>query len=317
MGTTVTYEITRFDGEKTFSQTYTFPLVPGKTILWGLLTIKDSLDPSLTFTAACRSAVCGACAVRVNGQAMLACETSLDDVIKRFHSYTVALAPLANFPVIRDLAVDWTPHAQRLAAARTWFMPRREFTPATGCRQKPADFQKIRASTGCILCGACASECAEFTADNAAFAAPYVFAKLNRFADDSRDQGAAARVAAALDNGLWRCLHCGECVAKCPKGLAPAQDIAALRRRALRLGRRDGAGARHALAFYHDIQNCGRLNEMMLPLRTSGVGQVWRHLPVALRLLRRGKINPLSRSRPVAGIDGVRTIIRAAEEGEK
>ncbi|QDR82249.1 2Fe-2S iron-sulfur cluster-binding protein [Sporomusa termitida] len=104
----ITYKIERFDGAKNFIQEYTFPHQPGKTILWGLITIKETIDPTLAFTAACRTAVCGACAVRVNGQALLACETPLDGILGRCGD-TLTIGPIQNFQVIRDLVVNWEP----------------------------------------------------------------------------------------------------------------------------------------------------------------------------------------------------------------
>lgn len=312
----ITYKIERFDGTKNFIQDYTFSHQPGKTILWGLLTIKETLDPTLAFTAACRAAVCGACAVRVNGQALLACATPLDSTLERFGT-TLTIGPLQNFQVIRDLVVDWEPQAARLLAANTWLDPQDEFSAQTGCRQHAADFKKINTQAGCILCGACASECSKLSANNKDFLEPFTYSKVWKFVADTRDKSAAERVKAILAQGLWRCLHCVECSTKCPKGLAPAEDIARLRRLSIKLGYTDNPGARHALAFLQDIEAAGRLNETKLSVRSAGLLGSMAKFPLALRLLRRGKLRPFHFPGKVQGHAQLKAILKAVRESEK
>lgn len=315
----VGYKIHRFDGQKQFVQEYAFPYEPGKTILWGLQKIKETLDPTLAFTAVCRQAVCGACAVRVNGQAVLACETPLDDMLKRFGD-TLTIAPLANFTVLRDLMVDWDPKVARLKKVKPWLIPQDQFSAQSGCRQSAANFKKIRQQSDCILCGACASECNKLSADSSDFLEPFIYTKAQKFVADSRDKAAAEHLEGALANGLWRCVHCQECVTKCPKHVAPAEDIAKLRRTSLSMGLTDNPGARHALAFAADLHATGRLNEAKLALRTEGLVKSARRLPFALRLLRKGKLNPvqaMAGEAPVDGIAQVRAIMQAAKEADK
>jgi succinate dehydrogenase / fumarate reductase iron-sulfur subunit len=111
-------------------------------------------------------------------------------------------------------------------------------------------------------------------------------------------------------------MHCQECVTKCPKALEPAEDIAKLRQTAIKQGVIANPGARHALAFYDDIKGSGRLNEMKMAMKTEGIIKSMTRLPFALRLLRRGKMNPLHWPAPVKGIEQIRAILRAVEEAE-
>lgn len=312
----ITYNIQRYDGAKSFLQEYTFPHQPGKTILWGLLFIKETTDPTLAFTAACRAAVCGACAVRVNGQAFLACETPLDNILSRFGD-TLLLEPIQNFKVIRDLVVDWEPQAKRMAAAKTWLAPKDEFSAKEGCRQSIADFKKITPQINCILCGACASECAKLSANNTDFLEPFTYSKVWKFVADTRDKSAAERMQTIIDKGLWKCLHCAECATKCPKGLAPGTDIARLRQLSINMGHTNNAGARHALAFLKDIADTGRLNETKLSVRSIGLIGSIAKFPFALRLVRRGKLNPLHFPRKVKGHEQITAILKAVRESEQ
>lgn len=312
----ITYKIKRFDGTKNFVQEYTFPHQPGKTLLWGLITIKETLDPTLAFTAACRSAVCGACAIRVNGHAFLACETPLDGILDRFGD-VLTVEPMQNFQIIRDLVVDWEPKARRLAASQPWLDPKDEFSAKEGCRQAIADFKKINPQINCILCGACASECSKLSANGQDFLEPFTYSKVWKFVADTRDKSTGERIRAILDKGLWKCLHCAECVTKCPKGLAPGTDIARLRQLSIKMGHTANSGARHALAFLQDIETTGRLNETKLSVKTIGLLGSMAKLPFALRLLRRGKLNPFHSPGKVKGHEQIAAILKAVRESEK
>jgi succinate dehydrogenase / fumarate reductase iron-sulfur subunit len=121
-----------------------------------------------------------------------------------------------------------------------------------------------------------------------------------------------------VKNGLWKCLHCMECVTKCPKGIAPAADISALRALAYAAGNTDGKGPRHAAAFLTDLEATGRLNEVRLVPRTEGmIDAATGRLGFTWRMLRRGKLATreavelfLVDNRPIEGIEGLRRIVR-------
>ena len=130
----ITYHIHRYNEGRSYVQTYSFDYEPDRTILWGLQKIKDTIDPTLTFIAACRSAVCGACSIKVNGQAMLGCESKIDTLSERFGSDEFDIAPLGNFDVIRDLAVDWEAKVNRLKTVAPWIFMKPEFNREIGAR---------------------------------------------------------------------------------------------------------------------------------------------------------------------------------------
>ena len=216
----ITYHIHRYQQGRAFVQTFKFDYEPDRTILWGLQKIKDTQDPTLTFLAACRSAVCGACSIRVNGEAMLGCEAKIDELTERYGTDELTIAPIGNFRVIRDLVVDWEAKVDRLKTVAPWIFLKAEFNEGDKIvRQTPADFKKFVAGTECILCGCCASECNKLTARQDDFLEPYVFTKANRFVLDSRDDAPMAHIQPAYDNGLWKCVHCMNCISRCPKHL--------------------------------------------------------------------------------------------------
>ncbi|NJR43089.1 MAG: hypothetical protein HC767_10965 [Akkermansiaceae bacterium] len=96
-----TIVVTRFDPDKDeapLQQRYEIPVEPDWKVLDALNYIKDNVDPTLSHRWSCRMAVCGSCGMNVDGSPKLTCKDALSD-----HGDTVEVAPLANFPVVRDL----------------------------------------------------------------------------------------------------------------------------------------------------------------------------------------------------------------------
>ncbi|AOM83561.1 succinate dehydrogenase/fumarate reductase iron-sulfur subunit [Salisediminibacterium beveridgei] len=310
----LTLQIKRNNGSEQWVQHYVLPYEEGKTLLWALTTIKDEIDPSLNFTSACRHAICGSCAVKVNGHAFLVCKTKIDDLINTFSSMKLSIEPLGNFEVIRDLVIDWEPKVEKLMHVDPWLKPKSYVTKQDGSVQSKEDANKIAKPTDCILCGSCSSECNQLDVNDGSFPDPFIFNKAYRFLVESRDSDTTERARSIADQDIWKCLHCMECVTKCPKAIPLTDEIAYLRQQSIQEGKKHNQGARHAFAFYNDVRNKGRLNEMLLPIRTDGfVSTVGRKIPFAYRMIAKGKINPFHFPGEVNGIHGVRNLFMQNE----
>ncbi|MDO5045720.1 8-methylmenaquinol:fumarate reductase iron-sulfur subunit [Campylobacter sp.] len=288
--------IERFDGTTHYKQAYKLNPsdIKGKTLLSVLIFIKQTQDVTLNFTASCRSAICGACGVRVNGHAVLACDVKMEDLLKTYDNPSVLhISPLANFRVISDLVVDWEPSIENIRKIHPTLIAKDEFSSDKGCVQTPEQSEKIKKQWDCILCGCCASECNKLAADSSDYMEPFVFTRAYRAAADSRSKDPMVHVKASVMGGLWNCVHCQECFDRCPKGISAADDIANLRVMALKHGLKDGEGPAHAIAFYTDlVEGSGRLNEILLALRSEGVATVGK-TDIALKLMGAGKMNPM------------------------
>ncbi len=288
--------IDRFDGKRKYEQTYIVNKeeIIGKTLLGTLLHIKQKQDITLNFTASCRMAICGACGVRVNGHAVIACDTKMRELFETYKGEEVMrISPLANFQVISDLVVDWEPAIENLRKIKPGLVAKAPFSEKEGCRQNQEEFDRIIKQWDCILCGCCVSECNKLSADKSDYMEPFVFTRAWRVANDSRTKDPMLHVKPAVLNGLWNCVHCQECADSCPKGISSADDIANLRVMAMKKGLNSGLGPAHAKAFYTDlVEDSGRLNEIRLALRTEGASTVKR-MGTAITLMKAGKMNPL------------------------
>ncbi|WP_457639094.1 succinate dehydrogenase/fumarate reductase iron-sulfur subunit [Persephonella sp.] len=213
----VKINIKRYDGSKSWIDSFEVDMEDRTTIVEVLIKIHDSIDPSLSFRVQCRSAICGTCGVKVNGeQHVLACKTKVKDVLK---DGQVLVEPLSNMEVIKDLVTDHRQFLYRIKEVKGWFEPVEEFQPVY-----PEDLQKFDKETDCILCGICYSICPAFEADKS-FGGPINFVKTFRFWKDKNDALKDQRIVLADKNNITSCVHCKYCSFACPKQIPVEQDI--------------------------------------------------------------------------------------------
>lgn len=273
-------------------------------ILDALHMIKERVDGSLSYRCSCRSGICGSCAVRVNGYETLACTTDLMETAKKHGK--VVIEPLKNLDVIKDLVVDLKPMWDRLQKIYPWLIS--DDTSET--RWDKEIEALLEAASGCILCGACYSDCEAFKVDQN-FLGPAVFNKGYRFAIDPRDQGRKKRLERLIQSGLWHCSHCYLCSSICPKGINPKDSISYLRTQAYRIALKDAPGARYIDGFYKGVRRAGRISEALLVLKVRGINII-REIPFFSKVLIRGKVPSLKM--PIKGIGEIKKIYKIIED---
>ncbi|HEX7784932.1 MAG TPA: 2Fe-2S iron-sulfur cluster-binding protein, partial [Methylomirabilota bacterium] len=122
--------ISRFDPSRDDSlreQHYEITERPDWSVLDALNHIKDDIDPTLTFRWSCRMEICGSCGMMIDGEPRLACSTFLRD----FQS-PLRIAPLAHFPVIRDLVIEYDGFLDRLRTVKPWIIRAKESAAREG-----------------------------------------------------------------------------------------------------------------------------------------------------------------------------------------
>ena len=205
------------DQDRSYEQEFSVEYEPGTTVLDAINTIKWTQDGTLSYRMSCRHAICGSCAIKVNGKSMLACKTQIVAAAKR--NNPVHIAPMGNQTVIKDLVVDTAKFVNQFERAETWLQefpdqepPQREY------RQTKEDFDHWQHTSTCIHCGACYSDCTVAAVDPK-FLGPAALAKAYRFVFDSRDSKKEDRLRelSEMEGGIWDCTRCFMCVEACPK----------------------------------------------------------------------------------------------------
>lgn len=232
MSMTITLHVFRFDPDRDTApryQDYTLEVEEFSSILDAITKVRFTLDGSLSFRRACSHAICGSCAMTVNSESRLACQT----LVKDCHpGRPIVIEPLRSYPVVRDLIVDMDRFYDKIGRIQPWFESELP-APYEERLQSEHDQELIDEAASCILCGACISSCPSFWADDD-YLGPAVLLKAYRFIADSRDTCGAARLARVSDrDGLWRCHNIANCMEACPKDIKLTHWINRLKRMAV------------------------------------------------------------------------------------
>jgi succinate dehydrogenase iron-sulfur subunit len=212
-------------------QNYEVPLRENQTVLDVVSYVQHHLDPTLAYRFACRVGMCGSCAMTVNGRPRWTCRTHVSKVIRRGR---IEIGPLANLPVIKDLATDMRPFFEKWQQAKGAFVPSRtrddpiERIAPSGAARVAAD-----AAIECINCGICYAAC-DTVRWNAGYLGPAALNRAWSLVNDERDAGNPARLAAvAASGGCHACHSHQSCQEHCPQALNPTASIAGLKRRTM------------------------------------------------------------------------------------
>ncbi|CAG9297998.1 succinate dehydrogenase/fumarate reductase iron-sulfur subunit [Celerinatantimonas diazotrophica] len=211
-----------YDSEPTL-QDFQVPYTKEMSLLEALGYIKDNLDSSLSYRWSCRMAVCGSCGMMVDDIPKLACKTFLRDYVDQGE---MTVAPLAHFPIERDLIVDMSGFVEKLQAVKPYIITEQPRNVADGCTtQTPAQLERYKQFSMCINCGLCYAACPQYGL-NPDFTGPAALALLHRYNLDSRDEGKAQRMEVLnQEDGVWSCTFVGYCSQVCPKDVDPAAAI--------------------------------------------------------------------------------------------
>ena len=314
----VSLNVKRFNPETEggpYYQSFTVEVESHETVLDALIRIREYHDGSLAMRCSCRTAICGSCAMRINGHAALACNTKITDATRR--NEEVLVEPMGNMPVIKDLVSDAKPFWDRIRGVTPWMIPEgpppeREYIVPNSAM---LDLNQVM---GCIMCGACVSDCTVLEVDKR-FLGPAALAKALRFVGDPRDAANIGRLKnLTVDGGIWDCTHCFECVQVCPKGVDPMEQILELRRKAVEAGYTKHNGVRHSDSFAKSVKHSGWLDETKLAVESYGymnIGAQLSQLPTGLRALKARKLPPL-RHKKRPGAENVERIFDKLEKNE-
>lgn len=209
-------------------QPFQVPRRENQTVLDVVTWIQRHIDPTVSYRFACRVGMCGSCAMTVNGRPRWTCRTHVGKVAAEGK---LEIAPLANFPVIKDLTVDMTAFFEKWQRADGVFSGSAtrhddvaRIAPDTPAR-KAAD-----AAIECINCGVCFAAC-DTVRWNPDYLGPAALNRAWTLVNDTRDTAHAERLTAITrDGGCHACHTHQSCEQHCPQALNPTAAIAGLKR---------------------------------------------------------------------------------------
>jgi succinate dehydrogenase / fumarate reductase iron-sulfur subunit len=290
----VTFKVFRFNAETDYLPYYqeiTMDVTSEEVVLDILNRIKWEVDGSFSYRRSCRHGICGACAIKVNGKGVLACKERMNDMIELFGT-ELTLDPLSHKRAIKDMVIDkedfWVKHED----IEPFLISDVEEHPEHEHIVTPAEAEELLEADYCIQCGLCHYSC-PVVEINEDFLGPAAFAKAYRFNADVRDEGIDERISIinAPSQGVWDCVKCFECQEVCPKDVNPIEKITKLHNQVFeRNDALNNVATRHAVGFKHSIVKHGLLDEGELVRYSEGNIGVLKHVPVAIKMFKKGKI---------------------------
>lgn len=124
-----------------------------------LFDVQGNTAPRIRWECSCMQAVCGACAMIINGIPALACTTFADEVI----GDELILEPLSKFPVVADLIVDRSIIYDNLKEAKVYL----ESFAKNNSKHHVQQYSTAK----CLKCGLCLEVCPNYHPGGAFFGA--------------------------------------------------------------------------------------------------------------------------------------------------
>jgi len=291
----VNFKVFRFNADKDYLpyyEDYNMEVTSEEVVLDILNRIKWDHDGSFSYRRSCRHGICGACAIKVNGRSTLACKESMNDMVALFGN-ELTIEPLSKKRAVKDMIIDKGDFWEKHDAIKPYLISHIDEHPEIECAVTPEQAEKLDDADLCIQCGACHYACPVVEV-NEDFFGPAAFAKAYRFEADVRDDAHDVRLQELHQEkqGLWDCVKCFECAQACPKDVNPIDKITKLHQMLFKEGvATSNVATRHAVGFKHSIAKNGVLDEGGMVLYSERAAVI-KHVPLALKMFRRGKIVP-------------------------
>ena len=290
----MTFKVFRFNSETDYLpvyKDYTLDIAPGEVMLDVLNRIKWEHDGSFSYRRSCRHGICGSCAIKVNGKATLACKDRVSDLVETFGEDLV-IEPQDETRAIKDMVIDKGDFWKKYNTVQPFLKAEIDESPQKENLVSPEQAEEIDEADYCIQCGNCYYSCPSVGA-NPDYLGPAALALTYRFNADVRDEGKRDRLDTVnqMGSGIWDCVKCFECAEACPKELDPIGKITKLHQQTFQEGMAaDNVAVRHAVGFKPSIAKHGLLDEGELVRYSEGNIGVLKHVPVAIKMFKKGKI---------------------------
>jgi succinate dehydrogenase / fumarate reductase iron-sulfur subunit len=291
----VTIKAFRFNAETDYLpyyKSYEMEIGKDELILDVMNRIKWEHDGSFSYRRSCRHGICGACAVKVNGKATLACKQNAMELLNLFNNELV-IEPQSKKRSVKDMIIDKSDFWEKHEAIKPYVVTDVDPHPEHETKQSIEEFNNFLDSDLCIQCGACHYSCPALEVNEDYFG-PAAFVAAYRFTVDTRDNAGKERLelTAQPAQGVWDCVKCFECAEACPKEINPIEKITKLHN--MQFEQRvavSNVATRHAEGFVHSIRKHGFLDEADIVVYSEGYLGMYKHLKTAIKMLKAGKIH--------------------------
>lgn len=214
-------------------------LMPFANVISALMEIQrrpiNRLGEKVTpvvWEAGCLEEVCGSCSMLINGYPRQACTALIENLVKAAGDFTIRLAPLTKFPLVRDLIVERSRMFEDLKRIHGWIDVGSTFNnQEPGPKISPEKQRVMYHLSTCMTCGCCLEACPQVN-DHSAFIGPAAVSQARLFnANPVGHTQRAIRLRPLMEKGgISDCGNNQNCVKVCPKNIPLTDSIAAIGR---------------------------------------------------------------------------------------
>jgi len=211
---------------------YSVRMEEGMSVLALLHQVHDEQDGTLAYRYSCRGAICGTCAITINGTPRLACKTQVSDLLRE--AEVIILEPLSHYDVVKDLVVDKNPFWQTVKATMPWLFREKDLADERfnyEATMSKMDRDQLNRSSDCIKCSCCHAGCPKID-EMPEFIGPAISIQISKQMFDPRDRNFEQRKKiSAAKEGVAACDKHAVCVKVCPKDCRPLRAITFIQNR--------------------------------------------------------------------------------------
>ena len=291
----ITIKAFRFNAQTDYLpyyKTYKMEIGKDELILDLLNRLKWEHDGSFSYRRSCRHGICGACGIKVNGKATLACKQNAMELVELFGD-ELTFEPQSIKRAVKDMIIDKGDFWEKHNAIKPYVETEVDPHPKSETIMSQEQVKQFLDADYCIECGSCHYACPVVEV-NEDYLGPAALTAAYRFAIDPRDEAKKERleITSELGSGVWDCVKCFECAEACPKEINPIEKITRLHNMEFEEGvAKRNVATKHAEGFVRSIKKYGYLDEQDIVLYSEGLGVV-KHLSEALKMIKAGKVHP-------------------------
>ena len=182
-----------------------------------LIDAEGNPAPRLRWECSCMQAVCGGCAMIINGTPALACNTTVDSL----RGDELVLEPLSKFPVVADLVVDRSIIYENLTRAGAYL--------EGAIKADPKQHEQQYSVAKCLKCGLCLEVCPNYHRGSDFFGA--VFANESYLIVGQSEGGSPRMVKEYKKHFGAGCSKALSCQTVCPVGIETLTSILRMNRK--------------------------------------------------------------------------------------
>ncbi len=208
---------------------FEIPYKPSMNVISALMEIQKNpvnaqgeTTTPVVWQSSCLEEVCGACSMLINGKAMQACSTLIDQL-----EQPIRLEPFTKFPCVRDLKVDRSSMFESLKRVQGWIPLDGTYDLGPGPKMSEKDQMVTYDLSRCMTCGCCLEVCPQVS-DHSDFIGAAAISQARLF--NMHPTGAMNkedRLDALMGpGGLSDCGNAQNCVQVCPKEIPLTDSIA-------------------------------------------------------------------------------------------